>query len=160
MVRLFEVDAGGSEQAGGGQVQRGPTYASSSSAAAPPLSAAKASCWPKPGALVWWPRSRGRLASKPKKDIACRRRCRCRCRCRRRNEWGGGGGGGGGGSRGGRREQVFAVGHSRGDRVGGSQWQFRSQLDWTGQVERRDAQQRASRRAAALARLARLGWLH
>ena len=39
------------------------------SSAAPPPRAAKASCWPKPGALDEWPRSRGRLVSKPKKDM-------------------------------------------------------------------------------------------
>jgi hypothetical protein len=45
------------------------TYTSSSSPAPPLLSPAKASCWPKPGALDEWPRSRGRLVSKPKKDM-------------------------------------------------------------------------------------------
>ena len=66
LVGLLEVDA--VQMVSGGPLGAcAATYTSSSTA--PPLKPAKASCWPKPGALVWWPRSRGRLGSKPKKDM-------------------------------------------------------------------------------------------
>lgn len=65
VVGFFKVDAGGKISRSWGK-GRAKTYASS--AAAPPR-AAKASCWLKPGALVEWPPSRGKLVSKPKKDM-------------------------------------------------------------------------------------------